>query len=131
MGASQSKLLVKKRLNDVMVPLCATPGAAGYDLFSPVNITIPALGRIVIDIGITVKVPNGSYGQLASHSGLAFTHSIECFSGVIDQDCTGSLTVLLKNHSNVDYEVKKGHGIAQLLLIQNITPPVIIVAVSI
>jgi dUTP pyrophosphatase len=45
-------------------------------------------------------------------------------AGVIDPDYTGEVKVVLFNHGENDFEVKKGDRIAQLILERCETPPI-------
>ena len=62
--------------------------------------------------------------SVAPRSGLAWKHSIDVGAGVIDADYRGSVGVILFNHSDVDFEVKLGDRIAQLIIEKIITPEV-------
>ena len=53
---------------------------------------------------------------LAPRSGLAWKNSIDVGAGVIDYDYRGNVGVILFNLGDVDFEVKKGDRIAQLIL---------------
>jgi len=68
-----------------------------------------------VQIGLAVAVPDGSYGRIAPRSGLA-TRGITVDAGVIDADYRGEVKVLLVNHGKLDYEVKIGERIAQLVV---------------
>ncbi len=52
-------------------------------------------------------------------------HFIDTGAGVIDADYRGEVKVLLFNHSDVDFEVKVGDRIAQLVLERIYTPEVL------
>ncbi|KAK1357438.1 hypothetical protein POM88_050694 [Heracleum sosnowskyi] len=52
----------------------------------------------------------------APRSGLAWKHSIDVGAGVIDADYRGPVGVILFNYSDVDFEVKAGDRIAQLII---------------
>ncbi|KAJ6333882.1 hypothetical protein OIU78_010899 [Salix suchowensis] len=54
--------------------------------------------------------------DLAPRSGLTWKHSIDVGAGVIDADYRGPVGVILFNHSDLDFEVKVGDRIAQLIL---------------
>ena len=54
--------------------------------------------------------------KLAPRSGLAHKNFIDVGAGVIDYDYRGNVGVILFNHSEVDFEVKRGDRIAQLIL---------------
>ena len=61
----------------------------------------------------------------APRSGLAWKHSIDVGAGVIDADYRGPVGVILFNHSDVDFEVKVGDRIAQLIIEKILTPDVV------
>lgn len=60
----------------------------------------------------------------AGRSSLAWNHSIEVGGGVVDDD-KNPVFVILYNHSDVDFEVKVGDRIAQLVIELNATPEVV------
>ena len=66
-------------------------------------------------IGLAVAVPKGTYGRIAPRSCLA-TKGITVDAGVIDADYREEVKVLLVNHGKLDYEVKMGERIAQLVV---------------
>ena len=66
-------------------------------------------------------------GRIAPRSGLAVKHSIDTGAGVIDSDYRGQVKVLLFNHSEVDFEIKEGDRVAQLVLERIYTPEVLVV----
>jgi dUTP pyrophosphatase len=51
-------------------------------------------------------------------------HCINVGAGVIDPDYTGEIKVVLFNHGENDFEIKRGDRIAQLVLERYETPPV-------
>ena len=66
-------------------------------------------------------------GRIAPRSGLAVKHFIDTGAGVIDSDYRGQVKVLLFNHSEVDFEIKEGDRIAQLVIERIYTPEVMVV----
>lgn len=62
---------------------------------------------------------------MAPRSGLASKNFIDTGAGVIDADYRGEVKVLLFNHSEVDFEVKKGDRVAQLVLERIYTPEIL------
>ena len=62
-----------------------------------------------------LPIPHGAYGRIAPHSGLALK-GIDVTAGVIDSDYQGEVKVLLVNHSDIQFEVKTGDCIAQLIV---------------
>lgn len=98
-----------------------TNGSAGFDLPADHDQTIYPNSSVIIDTGIQInEMKDGYYGQIKSRSGLAFNDGITAFEGVIDSDYLESnIKVLLRNHSNVIYEVKKGDRIAQIIFLKH------------
>ena len=97
-------------------PTRATSYAAGIDLYSCFNYVVPAHGKVMIATGVSMTMPFGTYGRLASKSGNSLYHSLEVGAGIVDSDYTGEIWVLLYNFSKEPYLVKKGHPVAQLVL---------------
>ena len=60
--------------------------------------------------------PSGCYGRIAPRSGLSYNNFIDVGGGVIDPDYTGNVAIILFNFSDVDFAVKRGDRIAQLIL---------------
>ena len=116
---------VKKLCYDAVVPTRGSDGAVGYDLYSSEDVVVPCqAGRALVGTGITVVLPTGVYGRVAPRSGLAVKHCIDVGAGVIDPDYTGEIKVVLFNHGENDFEIKKGDRIAQLILERCETPPI-------
>ena len=55
-------ILVKKMHEDAKIPTKGTRGAAGPDLYAIEDKTIPAKGQQVVKTGISLKLPDGTYG---------------------------------------------------------------------
>ena len=53
---------------------------------------------------------------------MSVKYSIDGGAGVIDEDYTGEVKVLLINHSDKEYQIRTGDRIAQLILEQIKTP---------
>ena len=109
-------MLVKKTCNQSKLPTRSTAGSAGYDLFSTEDKMIYAGGQAMIDVGINIKVPPGTYGRVAPRSGLAVKHGIDVLAGVIDEDYRGDVKVILINHGDNDYMVSVFDRVAQLII---------------
>lgn len=116
---------IKKLTNDAIMPTRGSDGAVGYDLYSTEDTVVPCqAGRALVGTGISIVLPPGVYGRVASRSGLAVKHCINVGAGVIDPDYTGEIKVVLFNHGENDFEIKRGDRIAQLVLERCETPPV-------
>ena len=110
------QFLVQKLSPLGKVPTRGSPEAAGFDLYSAEEITIPAGERRLIKTNIAVRVPKYTYGRIAPRSGLSLKASLDVAAGVIDRDYTGDVGILLVNDSGKSYLVKIGDKIAQLIL---------------
>lgn len=58
---------------------------------------------------------------------MASKHFLDTGAGVIDADYRGEVKVLMFNFSEVDYDVKQGERVAQLVLERIVTPEVLVV----
>lgn len=115
---------VKKLGYDSIIPTRGSDGAVGYDLYSNCDGVIAKGERGVVSTGIAISLPPGVYGRVAPRSGLAMKNGIQIGAGVIDPDYTGEISVIIFNMGDIDFEVKKGARIAQLILERCETPPV-------
>jgi len=109
---------------DAIIPTRATVRSAGLDLYSPCEYTVTSNTRKIVNIGIGIKLPTGTYGQILSRSSLAL-NGIYVVGGVIDEDYRGPIKVILHNDTDKDYVVNKGDRIAQLLCIPIIYPNIV------
>lgn len=96
-------------------PTRGSARAAGYDLYSAYDYTVPPMEKAVVKTDIQIAVPAGCYGRVAPRSGLAVKHFIDVGAGVIDEDYRGNVGVVLFNFGKEKFEVKKGDRIAQLI----------------
>lgn len=94
---------------------------AGMDLYAVDGATIPAGGSACFNTGVHIDLPPMSVGFLKSKSGLNVKHGLTS-EGVIDAGYTGSIVVKLYNHSGVDYEVRAGDKISQLVILPIMVP---------
>lgn len=121
---TSSKLRVHLLSEHSRIPKRASEGAAGYDLSSAHDHVIPPRDRAVVSTDLVIRVPEGTYGRIAPRSGLAARHFIDVGAGVLDADYTGNVGVVLFNHANDPFVVKRGDRIAQLILERIVTPDV-------
>ena len=97
------------------LPKRADEGAAGYDLTSIENISIPPRSRSLISTGLSIQLPLYSYGRIAPRSGLS-VKGLDVGAGVIDESFRGIVKVLLINNNDTVFVVNVGDRIAQLLV---------------
>lgn len=116
MSIQAERMLVKKLSEFAQIPTRGSQFAAGFDLSSAYDITVPAKGKALIKTDIAIAIPENTYARIAPRSGLAHKNFIDTGAGVIDYDYRGNVGVILFNHSDNDFEVKRGDRIAQLIL---------------
>tara|TARA_B000000437_G_C11455901_1_gene228412 strand:+ start:122 stop:544 length:423 start_codon:yes stop_codon:yes gene_type:complete len=114
---------VKLNYEDALPPTRGSDEAAGYDLYSYENETIVSNQIKLIDTGISIKVPEGTYGRIAPRSSVS-KRGILINAGVIDRDYRGPVKIMIHNLSNNIYVINKNDRIAQLILEQIKTPEV-------
>ena len=114
----ETKLKFRKDDDRAFSPERTSFGSAGLDLKSFKEIEILPGSSVIIDTGLCFEMNKGTYGQIASRSGLAFRSNIRAFPGVVDRDFRGPLKILLNNLGKQPYKVKVGDKVAQLLIIK-------------
>jgi dUTP pyrophosphatase len=101
-------------------PNYETEGAAGMDLKANIEeaITLKPLERAIIKTGLFIALPIGYEAQVRPRSGLAAKKGITVLNapGTIDADYRGEIGVILVNLSNLEYTLKDGERIAQLVI---------------
>jgi len=107
---------IKKLSDNATIPTQGTKFAAGYDLYAAEDVTIDCGTRELIKTNISMAITPGYYGRIAPRSGLAYKNGIDVLAGVIDCDYRGDIGVILYNtDKNIDFIVKKGDRIAQII----------------
>ena len=73
-------------LNEIPLPRRATAGSAGYDFVSPLEVTIPAGGTVLIPTGIRAEMDPGWVLMLFPRSSLGFKFALRLSNtvGIID-----------------------------------------------
>jgi dUTP pyrophosphatase len=104
------------------LPEAATPHAAGMDLRAAIpegeTWEIAPAERRLVPTGLVMALPAGFEGQVRPRSGLALRHGLTVLNapGTIDADYRGEVQVLLINHGDTPFELRRGERIAQLLV---------------
>ena len=107
---------VKKLSENAIIPTQGTKFAAGYDLYAAEDAVVVCGLRKLIKTNISMEITPGYYGRIAPRSGLAYKSGIDVLAGVIDSDYRGDIGVILYNtDKNIDFEIKKGDRIAQII----------------
>ncbi len=100
------------------LPQYATEGAAGMDVVSAEDVTLPPGARHAVATGLALAIPPGYEIQVRPRSGLALKHGISVPNtpGTIDSDYRGELKVILINHGSQPFVIARGDRVAQLVL---------------
>ena len=111
---------IKKVDDRALLPVYASAGAAGADLFalSAEEIEIPPHHTVMIHTGVAVAIPQGYVGLIYARSGMACKRDLAPANkvGVIDCDYRGEIMVALHNHGDETRVIGPGERIAQLVI---------------
>ncbi|MFT4622821.1 MAG: dUTP pyrophosphatase [Myxococcota bacterium] len=103
------------------LPAYQTAGSAGCDLHAAIEhpLTLAPGERELVPCGLRMALPPGWVGDIRPRSGLALRHGVTILNapGTIDSDYRGELKVLLANHGDAPFEVRRGERIAQLVVL--------------
>ena len=114
------KLNIVNKSNNAM-PAYETVNSAGMDLRAYLpegELVIKPMQRALVPTGLFMEIPVGYEGQVRPRSGLAIKSGITVLNspGTIDADYRGEVKVILINLSDVDFVIKSGDRIAQLVI---------------
>lgn len=104
------------------LPAYQSAHAAGLDLLAAVPegepLTMQPGQRALIPTGLMIAVPPGHEAQVRPRSGLAFKHGVTVLNspGTVDADYRGEVSVLLINHGDEPFTIRRGERIAQLVI---------------
>ena len=112
------QLRVKRLSSSATLPVRAHPADAGLDLHSAVDLDIPPGETRLVGTGLALELPPGTEAQVRPRSGLALTHSVTVLNtpGTIDEGYRGEVGIILINHGQRVFEVRRGMKVAQLVV---------------
>ena len=72
----------------------------------------------MIPTGFAIALPPGMEGQVRPRSGLAAKHGVTVLNspGTVDADYRGEINVLLINHGEAPFSIRRGERIAQMVI---------------
>ena len=110
----------------------ATKGSAGFDLLASINnsLEIGAGKSLLVPCGFSLQMPNNFEAQVRPRSGLALKNYVTVLNtpGTIDSDYRGEICVILINHGQIPFKIRRGMRIAQIIFKE--TPQVNLVEVD-
>jgi dUTP pyrophosphatase len=115
---SDAVLKVLRLRPEAQLPLQATAGASGYDLFACLEDGDLLLSPdpVLVPTGIAIELPPGCDATIRPRSGLA-SRGVNVILGTIDSDYRGELLVAMHVFgSRGSYRVQHGDRIAQLVI---------------
>jgi dUTP pyrophosphatase len=105
---------------DLPTPDYATPMSSGVDLYAAVDtqMTLPPKTWRLISTGIRIAIPEGFEAQIRPRSGLALKYGVTLLNtpGTIDSDYRGIVGVIMINHGDEPFVLKRGDRLAQLVI---------------
>jgi len=108
-------LQVVKLTNHATLPTKSSTQSAGFDLYSAYDYVIKPFNKKLVKTDIQICLPPGTYGRIAPKSSLAVNSHIGIGAGVIDEDYRGNICIIIFNHADQDFFIKKGDNVAQLI----------------
>ena len=104
------------------LPAYETSGSAGMDLRAAVPedapVTLAPGARALVPTGLKIAMESGFEAQVRPRSGLALKQGLTCLNspGTIDSDYRGEVGVILINHGQDPFLIRRGERIAQLVI---------------
>ena len=104
------------------LPAYETSGSAGMDLRAAVGdeapVTLAPGARALVPTGLKIALEPGFEAQVRPRSGLALKHGITCLNspGTVDSDYRGEVGVILINHGQEPFVIRRGERIAQMVI---------------
>ena len=104
------------------LPAYQSTHAAGLDLLAAVPEDAPMVlqpgKHAMVPTGLTIALPQGFEAQVRPRSGLAAKHGVTVLNspGTVDADYRGEINVLLINHGDQPFPIRRGERIAQMVI---------------
>ncbi|OAF08173.1 deoxyuridine 5'-triphosphate nucleotidohydrolase [Bradyrhizobium centrolobii] len=104
------------------LPAYQTAEAAGLDLMAAVAedepLTLAPGKYALVPTGLAIALPAAYEAQVRPRSGLAAKHGVTVLNspGTIDADYRGEIKVILINHGDAPFVIKRGERIAQMVI---------------
>ncbi len=116
-----AQVRIKKRNDRAILPTHGSPDAAGYDLYACLDaeVTVPPHETVKIGTGLSLALPEQTFGAVFARSGLAAKEGLRPANcvGVCDSDYRGEYIIALHNDGDTPRVVRHGDRIAQLVLL--------------
>ena len=114
--------------DDIKIPMRATVGSAGYDIYSPIDFKLAPKENIKLPLGIKAEMDSNVVLLIIPRSSLGFKYKFQLDNvvGVIDSDYInsdneGHIWVKFTNNGDKEIDVKKGTAICQGIFVNYLT----------
>ena len=104
------------------IPRYMSAGAAGVDLQAALaageDLSLEPGKTAMVPTGLAIALPEGYEAQIRPRSGLAAKHGVTVLNspGTIDADYRGEVKVILINHGEAPFTIRRGDRIAQMVV---------------
>lgn len=124
---SLSEEIISQMYQDLKLPLRATKGSAGYDIYAPMDITLEPGQTTKVPTGIRVRMEENYVLKIYPRSGLGFKYRLQLNNtvGIIDSDYyysdnEGHIFIKITNDTNENKTIMipKGTGFAQGIFVE-------------
>ena len=113
---TDDKILVQKLAPYAKVPNKRSITAAGFDLFSCEDISVKPQSTVTIDTSIAMHIPLGYCGRIVETSEVAEKHGLITLGGMIDNDYTVAIRIVIHNLNNHTVPIVRGCKVAQIII---------------
>ena len=133
-GAIKVDILQLPHGEGLALPAYQSTDAAGLDLLAAVPEEAPLLlapgKHAMVPTGLAIALPSGFEAQVRPRSGLAAKHGVTVLNspGTIDADYRGEISVILVNHGEAPFAIRRGERIAQMVIAQVVQAKLVPVA---
>ncbi len=104
------------------LPAYQSVDAAGLDLLAAVPEDAPLIlapgKHAMVPTALAIALPSGFEAQVRPRSGLAAKHGVTVLNspGTVDADYRGEINVILINHGEAPFPIRRGERIAQMVI---------------
>lgn len=110
------KLKVKLLSDNARMPSRGTPGSSGLDVYTPIDVVVPARGDALIPLDLAFEIPFGWDLSVYNKSGVSTKKKLFKGAELIDSDYRGNCHIHFFNNSDEDVVFHKGDKISQLVM---------------
>ena len=109
-------LKVKLLSENAKMPTRGSEGSSGLDVYTPIDVTIPPRGDVLIPLDLTFEIPFGWDLSVYNKSGIATKKKLDKGAELIDSDYRGNCHIHFFNNSDETVNFNKGDKISQLVM---------------